>query len=105
MTIIAGFDEDSKGMTRHSLTIHRFTLVIVGTGQMTGNTAKIGLVVRSVDRVLRLILMTGGAEGIGRHGGSGLLGVDLVAINAVYSNSTMTTRLPFMQGAGMATPT
>jgi hypothetical protein len=105
VTIIACFDEDGKGMTGHGLAVDRFTAIIVRAGQVTINTAKLGLAVRSVGLVLGLTLMTGGAEGIGRPGGSCLLGMNLVAIDAAYPNGTMATRSPFMQRAGMAAPT
>jgi hypothetical protein len=102
VTIIARFDEDGKGMTRHGLAVHRLTAIIARTSQVTINAAKIGLAVSGMGLVICLILMTGGAKGIGRHGSACLLGVNLMAVNTLYPNGTVTARLPFMQRTGMA---
>ncbi len=102
MALIAGLDEDVKGVTGDSVTVHRPAPVIAWAGQVAINTVDIGVNVNGMRRILGLILVTTGTESIRRRYCPCLLGMDFVTIDAGHTNHTVAARPPFEQGAGMA---
>ncbi len=102
MARVARARGDGEGVAGDGVAIHRGLRLIAGAGQVTINAADPSLAVNAVRHILRVIFMAGGAQGIGRGGDAGTLGVDLVAIDAGDAHLAVAAGRPLLQRIGMA---
>lgn len=86
MTVIARADRDGKGVTRAHLTLHRTAGIVPRTHQVAIYAVDTGscLAVDGMGRILGLVLVTVGAEGVSIVSRADFLRMDLVARRASY---------------------
>jgi len=89
-------------MAGDGVTIHRGLRLIAGAGQVTIDAAHAGLTVNAVRRILRMIFVAAGAQGIGGRSDTGALGVDFVTVNAGDAHLAVAAGQPFLQRIGVA---
>ena len=89
-------------MTGDGVTVHRGLRLTAGAGQMTIDAAHASLTVNAVCRILRMIFVAAGAQGVGGGGDASALGVDFVAVNAGDAHLAMAAGRPLLQRVGVA---
>jgi hypothetical protein len=82
VALIARAEKYGKGVTRHRVAADGALTAVIRPGQMAIDANHLGLAMKPVGLILNLILVAGGAEGVGGYSFAGALGVDFVAINA-----------------------
>lgn len=101
MTIVAGADKDSKGMTGDCTAADGIAGPITRTCQMAIDALHISLDMDAMRKVLGSIEVTTGAQGIRGSSGAGFLGMHLVTVNASHIHLAVAARSPFEQRAGV----
>ena len=101
MAIIAGFDKHGKGVAGDGVAANCTASVIAGAGQVAVDAMDIGLTMQEVGLILNLLLVAGGAKGIGGCRCPRLLGMHFMAVDTSNANIAMLARLPLGQGTGV----
>jgi len=101
MAIITRFDKHGKGVPGDGVAAYCTAGVVAGAGQVAVDAMDIGLTVQHVSLILDLILMAGGAKGIGRCRRPRLLSMHFVAVNTGNANTAVLARSPLGQSTGV----